>query len=335
MGQGRFETDEKGVIMDNFTRKVVDTLLEWGADLVGIAPVERFSEAPDGHRPTDFLPECRSVLSIGLHLFQGMADVWGEWNEPTKTITPYLFYGYGLTNWEGSRMVNRMAKLLEYRGYRTLAFMPTWISSMTKYFDQTIVTGEITAEISHRHAAVAAGIADFGLNGLALTPEFGSMQRFNTLLASAELEPTPLYDGPPLCLPEACGNKCVRVCPTQAFSETELQSCVIGGKKISYAAHDNIRCAYGVTGLVQETGSRADLQIPDGPGQPLHFFASMGSEQIHPYTKAMLDNCFGLICGDFCGKCLHMCPSKKLSAKGLRDYDLSGRRALLNRDPLA
>jgi len=321
--------------MDKLTLKVVDTLLDWGADLVGIAPAERFSEAPEGHRPTDFLPECKSVISIGLHIFQGMADVWGEWDQANKTNTPYLFYGYGLTNWESSRLVNRMAKILEYHGYKTLAFMPTWISSMTKYFDDTIVTGEIMTEFSHRHAAVAAGIADFGLNGLALTPEFGSMQRYNTLLTSAELEPTPLYDGPPLCVPEACGNKCIKICPVNAFSDTELQSCSVGGREKSYALHDNIRCAYAVTGLVQGTGSRADLEIPEGPGQPLHFFASMASEEIHPYTKAMLDNCFGLICGDFCGKCLHMCPSRKLSAKSMKDYDLSARHSSLNRDPLA
>ncbi len=286
--------------MDKLTLKVVDTFLDWGADLVGIAPVERFSEAPQGHRPTDFLPQCRSVVSIGLHIFQGTADVWGEWDQPDKTNTPYLFYGYGLTNWESSRLVNRMAKLLEYRGYKTLAFMPTWISSMTKYFDDTIVTGEIMTELSHRHAAVAAGIADFGLNGLALTPEFGSMQRFNTLLTSAELEPTPLYDGPPLCVPEACGSKCVKICPVHAFSDTEMQTCSIGGKEKGYALHDNIRCAYAVTGLVQGTGSRADLQIPEGPGQPLH-----------------------------------MCPSKKVSREGLKDYDLTGRHSSVNRGPLA
>ena len=170
--------------MDGLTQRVVDTLLEWGADLVGIAPVERFENAPDGHRPTDFMPECRSVISIALHLFDGMADVWGEHDVPEKTITPYLFYGYGLTNLESSRIVNRMAKALEYSGYKTLAFMPTWISSMTKYFDQTLVTNEIQAEFSHRHAAVAAGIAELGWNGLTLTPEFGSIAATTICCAS-------------------------------------------------------------------------------------------------------------------------------------------------------
>ena len=48
--------------MDKLTKAVVDKLLDWGADLVGIAPVSRFANAPEGHKPTDFLPECRTDI---------------------------------------------------------------------------------------------------------------------------------------------------------------------------------------------------------------------------------------------------------------------------------
>ncbi len=317
--------------MDTLTLKIVDTFLEWGADLVGVAPVDRFANAPEGHRPTDFMPGCRSVISIGLHLFQGMADVWGDYDQPDKTNTPYLFYGYGLTNLESSRMVNRMAKQLEYAGHESLAFLPTWITSEARYFDETLQTNEFAAEFSHRHAAVAAGIADFGLNGLALTPEFGSMQRFNSLLTSAELEPTPMWDGPGLCDKDKCGTKCVRLCPAGAFDESESQSCTIGGMKKTYAAHDDMRCTYGVCGMIKGAGGRSEIEIPEGPGQFLAFYADYSGDKIHLYDRAMLDNCFGLICGDFCGKCLHMCPSKKVSAGSMKDYDLSDRYSSPNR----
>ena len=317
--------------MDKLTQAVVDRLLDWGADLVGIAPVERFAGAPQGHKPTDFFPECKSVISIGLHLFEGMADVWGEVDEPGKTISPYLFYGYGLTNLEGSRMVNRMAKQLEYRGYKTLCFMPTWMTSFYKYLEDTMVTGELQAEFSHRHAAVAAGIADFGWNGLALTPEFGPMNRFNSILTSAELEPTPLYDGPSICRKDDCGTKCARACPADALSDTETQSLTIDGKTITYGVHDNIRCAYAINGMVKGSGGRSDIKIPDGPGQPMHLYSETQGDNIHMFDKGMLENCFGIICGDFCGKCLHGCPSKKLSAKDMKDYDLTKRHSVLNR----
>ena len=316
--------------MDRLTKNVVDKLLEWGADLVGIAPVERFALAPEGHKPTDFMPECRSVISVALHIFKGMADVWGEYDKPGKTITPYLFYGYGLTNLESSRMVNRMAKLLEYQGYKTLCFMPTWVSSFYKYFEETVETNKVRAEFSHRHAAAAAGIGSLGWNGLGLTPEFGSMQRYNSILTSAELQPTPLYEGPELCRREDCGNKCVRICPAGAFSETESQSLTIEDKTITYAVHDNIRCAYGIHAMIKGTGARSDIKIPEGPGQAMNWYAELHGENIHMFDRGMLDNCFGLICGDFCGKCLHQCPSRALTAKEMKDYDLSKRASSLN-----
>jgi epoxyqueuosine reductase QueG len=254
-----------------------------------------------------------------------MADVWGEYDEPGKTLTPYLFYGYGLTNIESSRMVNRMAKLLEYQGHKTLCFLPTWATSFYKYLDETVATGKVRAEFSHRHAATAAGIADLGWNGLALTPEFGSMNRFNSILTSAELEPTPLYDGPALCRKDECGTKCARLCPTDAFSETETQSLTIDGKTITYAAHDNIRCAYAINAMVKGSGGRSDIKIPDGPGQAMHYYTEFHGDNVHMFDRGMLENCFGIICGDFCGKCLHKCPSKKLSAEEMKDYDLTGR----------
>ena len=320
--------------MDKLTKDVKDRLLQWGADLVGIAPVERFANAPEGHKPTDFLPECKSVISVALHIFQGMADVWGEYDESGKTITPYLFYGYGLTNIESSRIVNRMAKLLEYNGHKTLCFMPTWVSSFYKYLDETLVTNKVRAEFSHRHAAAAAGLGTLGWHGLGLTPEFGSMQRYNSILTSAELEPTPLYDGPELCRKEECGMKCVRICPVDAFSESESQSLTIDDKTITYSIHDNIRCAYGIHGMVKGSGGRTNIEIPEGPGQPMHFYTESHGDNIHMFDRGMLDNCFGIICGDFCGKCLHKCPSKKLSSKDMEDYDLSARCSSVNQTTL-
>ena len=81
-------------------------------------------------------------------------------SEPNKHLTPYLFYGYGLTNLEMSIIINKMAKALEYKGHKTLAFMPTWPSSTVKYFEETVETNELKAEFSHRHAAVASGISN-------------------------------------------------------------------------------------------------------------------------------------------------------------------------------
>jgi epoxyqueuosine reductase len=45
---------------------------------------------------------------------------------------------------------------------------------------------------SMRHAAVRAGLGEFGLNNVVVTPRYGPRVRFNALVTEAELEPTPL-----------------------------------------------------------------------------------------------------------------------------------------------
>ncbi len=37
-------------------------VLSKGADLVGIASVDRFNGAPDGHKPEDILPDAKNVV---------------------------------------------------------------------------------------------------------------------------------------------------------------------------------------------------------------------------------------------------------------------------------
>ena len=54
----------KGYIMiDN--KQVKEILFGLGADLCGIASIDRFNDAPKGYHPTDVLPTCKSVISFG------------------------------------------------------------------------------------------------------------------------------------------------------------------------------------------------------------------------------------------------------------------------------
>ena len=43
-----------------------------GAVLIGVASVDRFTLAPRGHHPCDFVPEARSVLVIALPIVSGL-----------------------------------------------------------------------------------------------------------------------------------------------------------------------------------------------------------------------------------------------------------------------
>lgn len=68
--------------------------------------------------------------------------------------------------------------------------------------------------LSHKHAAVQAGLGEFGLSNLLLTPQFGPRQRFAQILTDAELAPDkPIHQN--LCeetIPE-CQFACIKTYP--------------------------------------------------------------------------------------------------------------------------
>ena len=154
---------------------------------------------------------------------------------------------------------------------------------------------------------MAARLGEFGWNGLVLTPYFGPRVRFNSIITNAPLVANPMYEGPALCQPDRCNLLCTRVCPAEALPEKEREEVAIGGRRFQYSKIDGIRCQYGVLGLVKGSGCYAGVEIPPGPGKAEDMWGMM--EKRNPIDRLLYENCFGIICGDFCGRCLHQCPA--------------------------
>jgi epoxyqueuosine reductase QueG len=45
------------------------------APTIGVAPVERFENAPSGHRPTDLLPGAKSVVAVPIPVLRSLLDL--------------------------------------------------------------------------------------------------------------------------------------------------------------------------------------------------------------------------------------------------------------------
>ena len=96
-----------------------------GVDLFGVAPAERLGEGPEGGRPTDYLPAARSVIVLAAKILDAVVEVAGHYDQPGKTLGPYMWYGYPVLNWDLSSAANRLARAIEVAGFLALPFPPT------------------------------------------------------------------------------------------------------------------------------------------------------------------------------------------------------------------
>jgi epoxyqueuosine reductase len=264
-------------------------------DYVGITGVDRLSEAPAGHRPTDLLPRSRSVVVMGVRLSMGAVQAIFRAHEDGLRHAQCIYgtHGYSLTpNYHLKFASYRLARFLEKKGFVTTP-LPSG-------------PGGGGAPFSHRHAAVAAGIGEFGWSGIILTPDYGPKVRFVSTITMAELDPDPFYDGPKLCDRTTCGI-CVSVCPSNAISETASKRVTMGGRPFEYGVVDFARCRVSTEGLTTKSLGFKDLPIPENPTMAdidkarEQIDRRQIMEAILPVDRATY----------YCGKCLAYCPVGK------------------------
>lgn len=170
-----------------------------GANVVGIASSKDFDSALDGFKPTDVLPECRSVIVMGAtfppEALNGVAEYTASRNTMLTTLT---------------NMGKEVAKRMKADGCKTKA-----ISSAGGKWIQGNGRKEHFGPISLKHAAEIAGLGVIGKNYLLINPKYGNLLWFSAVLTDAELMP----DEP--ARTDICGNcsKCVDACPAGALDD--------------------------------------------------------------------------------------------------------------------
>jgi epoxyqueuosine reductase len=188
--------------------------------LVGFAPAERWDRplfepwVPEEFRPRSIWPEAKTVIVIGLPV-----------SLPIIETAPSIWYH------ELYRTVNA---LLDQDGYRIATsltaqgFPSVWVPR-DGYGSVGVLKEKPVAFFSHRHAAFLAGLGNFGINNVLLTPQFGPRIRFASIFTSADIPADPVI-GDPLCI--RC-MRCVRACPPGA----------LGGKNYPEGLTDKKACA--------------------------------------------------------------------------------------------
>jgi len=181
------------------TEKVKLFASSLNVSLVGIASVERLMEAPEGYRPTDYLPDARSVISIGIPLNEYVVRML------PKSRREYVL-NYNVVNAKLDAAAYSIASFVEAElGYAAIPF------PASSPYD----TDKQAGDISHKHVAVAAGLGRFGLSNLVITERYGPRVRFTSIVTNAPLESDPLIEGD-LC--DQC-KTCIEACPSGALKD--------------------------------------------------------------------------------------------------------------------
>lgn len=224
---------------EQLTRLVKETAREKGAALVGVAPVARFDpqpplydRVPTGQHPADFVPGARSVISFAMPILPAVLEAPALLAEseleavPAAARRPYfdLVYnrvGHVLHDFHLELIGQLLGQLLLANGFSAMIFPTTGVhprlgdKSRAEIWAGTPF-GYSSGPFSHRHAAVRAGLGEFGYSNVVLTREFGPRQRFNSVVTDAPLLPDPLLDRP-LCLRDRC-RLCLDACVMKCIS---------------------------------------------------------------------------------------------------------------------
>ena len=219
------------------TQRMKAMAMQWGADLVGVAPAERWAKAPLEHSPRGILPTARCAISCAVHIPDACMELASE-EDPRKPGPGLVLVNLAVTM---NSLAFRLANWLEGLGWPTIAAPQTlyW-----NYRTQPGASRGWKSDICSYYAATCAGLGEIGWHNLCITPEFGTRQRFVTIMTEAPLAPDPLYSGPPLC--DHC-NLCAANCPTQSFDKEVDGMCTIEieDKKFTFPNRNLWRCGIG------------------------------------------------------------------------------------------
>ena len=278
------------------TLAVKTNAYELGADLVGIANIERFSNAPVKMSPQGILPNARSVIVCAIHHPDAVIELDGE--KHSQDMGPYRIQ-YAM-NEKLDVISFKIGRMLQDLGHKTV---PIASSNIWRYRGYKELTAVFSPDMSHIYAAVCAGLGELGWNGLCLTPEYGARNRFISIITEAELTPTPLYNGEKLC--DMCGE-CIKHCPADAYRKevSEVKTITVEDKVHRFCNKNLWRCAWG-----EHFDIDLDLPIPD-----------VVDEEV--LLKNIKDH--GMRGGEF-GVCLKVCLPKNLRQKD-ESYNKIGTR---------
>jgi epoxyqueuosine reductase len=194
------------------TEQFKQIAVDLGADLVGVAPVDRFELFAPEASPLAIQPLTRSVVVLAFSIPRGCL-------QGVESGTAEYTLGAGMPTTLSIETTYQCCRRLENEGWEAT---PVFRQSGDLRGQGVRVSPdkpEPNVILEFDFAAHAAGLGEIGRCKMLLTPEFGPRQMFTIILTDAELEPDePFADR--IC--DDCGA-CAEACPAGALDASGLK----------------------------------------------------------------------------------------------------------------
>jgi epoxyqueuosine reductase QueG len=194
--------------------RVKQLAIDLGADLCGVAPVERFDLAPKGFHPKDLFPEARSAVVIAKRMPEGAFCCAGSaipYSVATRAILMEVTRISCLLSAQIERLCDAVALPVPTEPYEC--------------WDEERREGR--ALLSFKHAGWLAGLGVLGKNTLLVNGRYGNRLGLGVVLIDAELEGDPIIASS-FCSP-AC-RLCLDTCPAGALNGTSVNQKLCRGR---------------------------------------------------------------------------------------------------------
>ncbi len=271
--------------------------LALGADAVGIGNIERWKGAPLQMDPRQIMPECKSMIGMVFRVMRG--SLRGV--EEGTFFSNYSSMGYGgITYLFMPMVVMNLCRMIEDDGYEAvpMGHQSDWRGidnegAVRPGYSVPVAPGRAAPDVMlHlRIGAYLCGLGEIGYSKMFLSPQFGPRCRVGLILTDLELEPDPIYSGPPLC--NRC-KACTVHCPGQAISREKTVKVELEGKTIEWGELDCKACDIAFRG-----GKVVDEPDKKGFYTEAMYGKKITASQYSPFVKkpSNLYNTGQAVCG--------------------------------------
>ena len=191
-------------------RSVKEAARRFGADLVGITSLKNFEGVAPEKNPLSIFSRGKSMIVIGRRISRGTLRA-----VESGSVRTGLFDDFGLKMLEDQFLAKATYDLviwMESAGFEAVPMFGYDADAAAKFpLGAPVCEGKAAPNVyvNYMDAAALCGLGEVGKNGLFITPEFGTLQRFAMLITDAELESDPVVTRN-VC--DNC-NACVEACP--------------------------------------------------------------------------------------------------------------------------